>query len=272
MGAGGAAFAASPHPQPRPHKWGQGVRSLLGVGENGLVDVFCEWHHVCVSGSSSGRTSIRTPCPHLWGRGRGWGQGGDHQPDARNVFSEGFDTRNMARRRMGNEGAFAARAKVERARALRREMTPAERALWEVLRGSSLGLRVRPQHVIRGWIVDFYAFAASLVIEVDGDVHDLQGDEDERRTDALRAEGLAVLRFRNNEVLTHLPGVVARIVDAIHRPEGSPRLPASASPGALATSPHSLPPRVGAGPGVGAMDDLFPPASRASDRALTLTE
>ena len=90
-------------------------------------------------------------------------------------------------------------------------MTPAERCLWEALRRASLGVRVRTQHVIRGWIVDFYVPAKGLVIEVDGDVHDHQIDEDARRTEALLAGGLAVLRVRNDEVLTSLPGVLRRI-------------------------------------------------------------
>lgn len=127
----------------------------------------------------------------------------------------------MARRRGNQEGSFASPNKVERARELRRAMTAAERVLWGVLRGKALGLRVRSQHVIRGWIVDFYIFAASLVIEVDGDVHDLQREDDERRTEALQAEGLTVLRVRNDEVLTDPSGVVARIVEAIHAPRAS---------------------------------------------------
>mgnify|MGYP002632024836 FL=1 len=81
---------------------------------------------------------------------------------------------------------------------------------------------MRPQHVIRGWIVDFYCFAARLVIEVDGDVHDMQRAEDERRTHALQLEGLEVLRVRNEEVLTDMAGVVARIVEAIHQPSVAP--------------------------------------------------
>jgi very-short-patch-repair endonuclease len=53
------------------------------------------------------------------------------------------------------------------------------------------------------------------VVEVDGDVHDLQIAEDERRTEALRAEGLTVLRARNEEVFDDLPGVLRRIEQAI---------------------------------------------------------
>ena len=102
-----------------------------------------------------------------------------------------------------------------RERQLRREMTPAEDRLWGALCGKALGCRVRKQHVIRGWIVDFYVASARLVIEVDGDVHDLQTDEDTRRTRALEEEGLRVIRFRNEAVLDALPQVIARIVDAV---------------------------------------------------------
>ena len=55
-----------------------------------------------------------------------------------------------------------------------------------------------------------------LVIEVDGDVHDLQVEEDHRRTLALEAEGLRVIRFRNEAVLHALPQVIERIVEAVH--------------------------------------------------------
>ena len=72
--------------------------------------------------------------------------------------------------------------------------------------------------MIRGWIIGFYGFAARLLIEVDGDVHDMQRAEDERRTHALPLEGLEVLRVRNKDALADVPGFVARIVAAIHQP------------------------------------------------------
>jgi len=90
-------------------------------------------------------------------------------------------------------------------------MTPAERHLWAALRRSALGVRARPQHVIRGWIVDFYVPARRLVIEVDGDIHDGQVDDDARRAEALHADGLVVVRVRNDEVL----GALAEVLDRI---------------------------------------------------------
>ena len=105
--------------------------------------------------------------------------------------------------------------KTLRARQLRRDSTEAERRLWATLRRRSMGCRVRRQHVVLGWIVDFFVPAARLVIEVDGDVHDHRAEDDQRRTDALAAEGLRVLRFRNEDVLGGLDVVVDTIATAI---------------------------------------------------------
>ena len=65
------------------------------------------------------------------------------------------------------------KAKLERAKELRREMTPAEKLLWQQIRAKKLGVRFRHQQVIQGFIVDFYCHRAGLIVEVDGDVHDL---------------------------------------------------------------------------------------------------
>lgn len=103
------------------------------------------------------------------------------------------------------------KAKLERAKELRREMTPAEKLLWQEVRASKLGVRFRRQQVIQGFIVDFYCHQAGLVVEVDGDVHDLQKEEDERRERVLSAMGLRVVHFGNDEVVKHLSAVVGKI-------------------------------------------------------------
>jgi leucyl-tRNA synthetase len=56
---------------------------------------------------------------------------------------------------------------------------------------------------------------AGLVIEVDGDVHDLQKEEDERREKALSALGLRIVRFGNDEVVKSLSAVVGKIREII---------------------------------------------------------
>jgi very-short-patch-repair endonuclease len=100
------------------------------------------------------------------------------------------------------QGARVSSAKPSEARRLRREPTPAERALWQHLRASRLsGLRFRRQQVIRGFIGDFFCSAAELVVEVDGPVHHTEREYDLERDMILGEMGLRVLRFANSAVL-----------------------------------------------------------------------
>ena len=86
---------------------------------------------------------------------------------------------------------------------LRRTATPMERHAWSLLRDRSmLGFKFRRQHVLRGFIVDFYCAAQRLVLELEGDAHD---GPDQRAYDAARAEvleapGFRVVRVRNGDV------------------------------------------------------------------------
>jgi len=52
-------------------------------------------------------------------------------------------------------------------------------------------------------------------VEVDGDVHDLQKEEDERREKVLSELGLRVVRFGNDEVVRELSMVVGKVRKAI---------------------------------------------------------
>jgi leucyl-tRNA synthetase len=54
-----------------------------------------------------------------------------------------------------------------------------------------------------------------LVVEVDGDIHDLQPQENARREKVLREMGLRIARFRNDEVLRNLYVVVGKIKELI---------------------------------------------------------
>jgi very-short-patch-repair endonuclease len=108
-------------------------------------------------------------------------------------------------------GQRVTKEKVERSRELRREMTPAEKCLWQEVRAKKLGVRFRRQQIIAGFIVDFYCHKAALVVEVDGDIHDLQQEEDARRENVLREMGLTIVRFRNKDVIGDLPTVMGRI-------------------------------------------------------------
>ena len=99
-----------------------------------------------------------------------------------------------------------------RARELRQRMTPAEKALWQHLRNRQLhGLKFRRQHPVDRFIVDFYCAAKHLVVEVDGDIHEEQSEQDAARDAFLQERGYRVLRFRNEEVLNDIKAVLERI-------------------------------------------------------------
>jgi very-short-patch-repair endonuclease len=56
-----------------------------------------------------------------------------------------------------------------------------------------------------------------LVIEVVGDVHDLQREEDARQVKVLSEMGLRIVRFGNEEVLRDLSAVVGRIRELVSK-------------------------------------------------------
>jgi len=112
--------------------------------------------------------------------------------------------------------------KREMARHLRREMTPAERVLWQAVRGAKLGVHIRRQQLIDGFCADFYCHGAALVIEVDGPLHDAQHEADAAREFVFRGRGLCILRFTNDEVRDHLPNCLLRIKAAANAPNPRP--------------------------------------------------
>lgn len=153
------------------------------------------------------------------------------------------------RRRPGVRGV--ARALLEAAQQLRRELTPAEQVLWEALRGRRVaGLRFRCQHAVGPFVLDFYCPAAHLAIEVDGPVHDQHVEQDAARTEHLAQYGYQVLRFRNDDVLTDLAAVLAQIeqaaarLPAAHRTRQGPRT-TPLKPAASQTAPAKSPPSIG---------------------------
>ena len=97
-------------------------------------------------------------------------------------------------------------------------MTEAERVLWHALRGDGIpGMKFRRQHAIGRFVLDFYCPMYRLALEVDGGVHDdaNQAEYDALRTEALAQLGIRVLRFRNEDVLCDLPGVIERIKETL---------------------------------------------------------
>jgi adenine-specific DNA-methyltransferase len=104
-----------------------------------------------------------------------------------------------------------------RARELRKEMTPAEKKLWQHLRNRQLdGAYFRKQHAVGTYIVDFLCAQSKLVVEVDGDSHAGRVEYDAERTQWLNEEKhYRVIRFTNREVLRNIEGVLEVIRAAL---------------------------------------------------------
>lgn len=103
-----------------------------------------------------------------------------------------------------------------RAGELRKELTPAERKLWAVLKNEQLlGIKFRRQHAIGKYIPDFCAVQEKLIIELDGSQHLNQQEYDAERTKYLEAQGYKVIRFWNNQIMNDMNGVILAITFAI---------------------------------------------------------
>ena len=102
----------------------------------------------------------------------------------------------------------------ERARALRKSMSDAERKLWRGLRARRIdGARFRRQHPIGRYIVDFVCLEQRLVVEVDGGQHteDEHIAADARRDRWLESEGYRVMRVSTTDVYSNIDGVLDTI-------------------------------------------------------------
>lgn len=112
-------------------------------------------------------------------------------------------------------------------RKLRVTMTDAELLLWSRIRRKQLcSIQFYRQKPIGNYIVDFYAPAASLVIELDGSQHfePEHKENDQVRDHFLQSNGLRVLRFNNLQVLQEVESVVLCIFEALNPRSPSPPL------------------------------------------------
>ena len=96
----------------------------------------------------------------------------------------------------------------------RKTPTDAETLLWQCIRDRQLGLKFRRQHAIGDYIADFICLEISLIIEVDGEYHNSeeQQEKDTIRTKYLNEQGFYVLRFTNNEVINQTEWVLKSII------------------------------------------------------------
>jgi very-short-patch-repair endonuclease len=109
-------------------------------------------------------------------------------------------------------------------------MTESEQLLWlRVRRKQVADIQFYRQRPIAGFVVDFYAPSAKLVVEVDGSQHFApEGALQDRRRDLVLQElGLRVLRFDSGTVLRNIDAVIEVILGVVvdHRREIPPHPP-----------------------------------------------
>jgi very-short-patch-repair endonuclease len=100
------------------------------------------------------------------------------------------------------------------AKSNRKALTRAEAKLWQAIRNRKVdGFKFRRQHIIDQYVADFVCLEARLIIEVDGEIHNLKENPrlDKIRTERLNALGFLVIRFTNEEVLDATTLVVDKI-------------------------------------------------------------
>jgi very-short-patch-repair endonuclease len=130
---------------------------------------------------------------------------------------------------------------LERAKMLRREMTPQERILWRHVRDRRLeGAKIRRQMWLAGFVADFACPEARLVVEADGSQHADRAGYDAARAAAFARLGWRTLRFWNNEIDKNLDEVLtairAALMDSYCR-RGETHVPSPGQPAA----DHPLP-------------------------------
>ncbi|CAA2106553.1 hypothetical protein MBUL_03730 [Methylobacterium bullatum] len=106
------------------------------------------------------------------------------------------------------------------AREQRRLMTRAEALFWEQVRsGRFNGHKFKRQVPVAPYIVDFLCPSVRLIIELDGEPHEMQARQarDARRDVWLMDQGFTVLRFTNDLVLSNLGLVMDTVEHAIQR-------------------------------------------------------
>ena len=99
----------------------------------------------------------------------------------------------------------------------RKQQTEAEALLWEEIRNNQTGHKVRRQHCIDSFIIDFAFLNEKVLVEVDGGYHNEteQQKYDAARTEFLQELGYTVIRFTNDEVKSNIKKVVNKIKESL---------------------------------------------------------
>lgn len=100
----------------------------------------------------------------------------------------------------------------KRAKALRKAGNYAEVVFWkEVHKKKFHSIDFDRQRIIGNYIVDFYVKALGLVVEIDGESHNLKEEYDKKRDDFLIKNGLIIFRTNDFNVLHDMENVLKQL-------------------------------------------------------------
>ena len=105
---------------------------------------------------------------------------------------------------------------IHRAQLLRANPSWPEQVLWNAIRSGKLGVPFRRQVPLGGYIADFVAPRAKLIVEVDGSCHSFKRVADARRDRKLARLGYKVLRLEADLVMKELPLALQHVREALH--------------------------------------------------------
>jgi len=103
---------------------------------------------------------------------------------------------------------------------LRASSTEAEMIFWDAVRNKKLGVRFVRQFSIDGYVIDFYCPKFRLAIELEGKIHKFQKKHDEHREKYLKAFGIKIIKFKNEEILQNLNTVLSTVSPLLHQERG----------------------------------------------------
>lgn len=102
--------------------------------------------------------------------------------------------------------------KIQLAREFRKTPTRSEKIMWDVLKNRQfMDLKFRRQHIIDGYIVDFYCSDFRFVVEIDGDIHQRQMQDDRERQEIIEAKGIKFFRVKSGEVEKNIDDILGKL-------------------------------------------------------------
>ena len=104
------------------------------------------------------------------------------------------------------------------AHTMRQAPTDSEARLWRALRSSQLGVAFRRQVPLLGFIADFYAPSARLIVEVDGGYHARRTTADTRRDRKLTRAGYRIVRVQAELIMRDLSAAILGVRSALGTP------------------------------------------------------